>query len=45
MVPIADRVLVPRSRGVIETGSPAELMRAGDGEHTDLHVRWAASLA
>jgi ABC-type multidrug transport system fused ATPase/permease subunit len=44
-VAIADRVLVLRAGEVIEDGSPAELMRAGDGEYADLHARWAASLA
>lgn len=44
-VAIADRVLVLRSGVVIEDGSPADLLRAGDGEYADLHARWAASLA
>jgi ATP-binding cassette subfamily B protein len=44
-VAIADRVLVLRDGVVIEDGSPADLLRAGDGEYADLHARWAASLA
>jgi len=44
-VAIADRVLVLRAGRVMEDGSPAELLTAGDGEYADLHARWAASLA
>ena len=43
-VAIADRVLVLRAGVVIEDGSPADLLTAGDGEYADLHARWAASL-
>jgi ATP-binding cassette subfamily B protein len=43
-VAIADRVLVLRAGEVVEDGSPADLLRAGDGEYADLHARWAASL-
>ncbi|HXC85674.1 MAG TPA: ABC transporter ATP-binding protein [Trebonia sp.] len=44
-VAIADRVLVLRAGRIVEDGSPAELLRRGDGEYADLHTRWAASLA
>jgi len=43
-VAIADRVLVLRAGRIVEDGSPAELLRRGDGEYADLHTRWAASL-
>jgi ATP-binding cassette subfamily B protein len=43
-VAIADRVLVLRAGEVVEDGSPADLLRAGDGEYADLHARWEASL-
>ena len=43
-VAIADRVLVLRAGRIVEDGSPADLLRRGDGEYADLHTRWAASL-
>jgi ATP-binding cassette subfamily B protein len=41
---IADRVLVVADGRIVQDGSPEELL-AGDGEFTDLHEAWRASLA
>ncbi len=43
-VRIADRVVVLDHGQIVEDGSPAELLSA-DGEYSDLHRRWLASLA
>jgi ATP-binding cassette subfamily B protein len=43
-VEIADRVLVMEHGGIVEDGSPAELI-AGTGGFADLHRAWRDSLA
>jgi ABC-type multidrug transport system fused ATPase/permease subunit len=44
-VEIADRVLVMEHGRIVEDGSPAELVAAGEGRYADLHEAWLASLA
>ncbi len=44
-VEIADRVLVMEHGLIVEDGSPADLVTAGDGRFSDLHDAWVASLA
>ncbi len=44
-VEIADRVLVMEHGLIVEDGSPADLVSAGDGRFSDLHDAWVASLA
>ncbi|ANH38630.1 Putative multidrug export ATP-binding/permease protein [Nocardioides dokdonensis FR1436] len=44
-VQIADRVLVMEHGRVVEDGSPAALVAAGDGRFSALHEAWQASLA
>jgi ABC-type multidrug transport system fused ATPase/permease subunit len=43
-VGIADRVLVVEDGCIVEDGTPAELLRAGDGEYAALHRQWLDSL-
>ncbi|WP_173140548.1 ABC transporter ATP-binding protein [Kibdelosporangium persicum] len=42
---IADRVLVVDGGRIVEDGSPADLIAAGDGEFASLHRAWLDSLA
>jgi ATP-binding cassette subfamily B protein len=44
-VEIADRVLVMEHGRIVEDGSPADLIAAGDGRFSDLHTAWLDSLA
>ncbi|MBA2698866.1 MAG: ABC transporter ATP-binding protein [Nocardioidaceae bacterium] len=44
-VEIADRILVMEHGLIVEDGSPADLVSAGDGRFSDLHDAWVASLA
>ncbi|MDN5769820.1 MAG: ABC transporter ATP-binding protein/permease, partial [Microlunatus sp.] len=44
-VEIADRVLVLEHGQIVEDGSPAELVDAGDGHYASLHRAWVDSLA
>ena len=44
-VEIADRVLVLQHGAVVEDGSPAELLSAGEGHYAGLHRAWLDSLA
>ena len=44
-VGIADRVLVMDDGRIVEDGTPAELLRADDGEYAALHRAWLDSLA
>jgi ABC-type multidrug transport system fused ATPase/permease subunit len=44
-VEIADRVLVLERGRIVEDGSPADLVRSGEGRYSDLHDAWLASLA
>lgn len=44
-VEVADRVLVLEHGQVLEDGSPAELIGAGDGRYAALHQAWVSSLA
>jgi ABC-type multidrug transport system fused ATPase/permease subunit len=44
-VEIADRVLVLEHGRIVEDGSPADLVRSGEGRYSDLHDAWLASLA
>lgn len=44
-VEIADRVLVMEHGRVIEDGAPEELIASGEGQFSDLHDAWLASLA
>ncbi|MGN6609051.1 MAG: ABC transporter ATP-binding protein [Jatrophihabitans sp.] len=43
-VEFADRVLVLEHGRVIEDGTPADLIRAGDGQFATLHASWRDSL-
>jgi ABC-type multidrug transport system fused ATPase/permease subunit len=43
-VGIADRVLVLDGGRIIEDGTPAQLLEAGDGEYAALHRQWLESL-
>ena len=44
-VEIADRVLVMEHGRIVEDGSPADLVAAGQGRFSDLHEAWVDSLA
>lgn len=44
-VAVADRVLVLEHGQVLEDGSPADLIGAGDGRYAALHRAWVESLA
>ena len=44
-VGIADRVLVLDEGRIVEDGTPAQLLEAGDGEYAALHRQWLESLA
>ncbi|WP_460601235.1 ABC transporter ATP-binding protein [Flexivirga lutea] len=44
-VEVADRVLVLEHGQVLEDGSPADLIGAGDGRYAALHRAWVESLA
>ncbi|MEJ7628797.1 MAG: ABC transporter ATP-binding protein [Nocardioidaceae bacterium] len=44
-VEIADRVLVMEHGEILEDGAPQDLIDAGQGRFSDLHVAWLASLA
>jgi len=43
-VGIADRVLVLDEGRIVEDGTPAQLLEAGDGEYAALHRQWLESL-
>jgi ABC-type multidrug transport system fused ATPase/permease subunit len=44
-VEIADRVLVLEHGRIIEDGAPRDLIEGGEGQFSDLHDAWLASLA
>lgn len=44
-VAVADRVLVLEHGRIVEDGSPAQLIAAGDGQYAALHHAWMQSLA